>query len=236
MIMPSQKTPEPLNKNLALICATIIAICLIVGGVVLFGGKVAAPVVSVQPQPAKTAVDISKVKIAGEAFVGQANAPVVIAIWSDYQCPFCEKYYTQTYGQIIKDYVETGKIKYVMRDLPLSFHPFAHVAAEAARCAGEQEKYIKFHDELFKNQAAWVAAKDPTDLFAGYAVKVGLRRADFVSCFKNGKTKEAVDADLALAGKVGAGGTPTFFINGKILVGAQPYSAFQAAIDAALGQ
>ncbi|MEK7514076.1 MAG: DsbA family protein [Patescibacteria group bacterium] len=170
------------------------------------------------------------------ATLGKESAKVTMVEFTDYQCPFCEKYYTQTYGQIIKDYVETGKIKYVMRDLPLSFHPFAHVAAEAARCAGEQEKYIKFHDELFKNQAAWVAAKDPTDLFAGYAVKVGLRRADFVSCFKNGKTKEAVDADLALAGKVGAGGTPTFFINGKILVGAQPYSAFQAAIDAALGQ
>ena len=91
-IAPSPKTPEPLNKNLALICATIIGICLIVGGVVLFGGKAAAPVVnnnvSVQPQLAQTAVDIKNVKIAGEAFVGNANAPVVIAFWSDYQCPF----------------------------------------------------------------------------------------------------------------------------------------------------
>ena len=170
------------------------------------------------------------------AVLGKDNAKVTMVEFTDYQCPFCEKYYTQTYGQIMKDYVETGKVKYVMRDLPLPFHPFAHAAAEAARCAGEQEKYVKFHDELFKNQAAWVAAKDPTDLFSGYAVKLGLKKSGFDSCVKNGDMKAAVDADLALAGKVGAGGTPTFFINGKILVGAQPYSSFKAAIDVALGE
>jgi len=167
---------------------------------------------------------------------GSEDAPVTIVEFTDYQCPFCERHFTETAGLIDQNYIATGKVRYLVRDLPLPFHPNAHPAAEAARCAGEQNAYQGYHDLLFINQAAWIELTDPATTFKTYAGQLNLNAAQFASCYDTGKYVSAVDSDAALAGQVGANGTPTFFINGKLLVGAQPYAAFQAVIDAALNQ
>jgi len=170
------------------------------------------------------------------AVMGDEKAKVTVIEFTDFQCPYCKRYFDQSFNQLVKEYVETGKVRYVARDLPLEFHPNAHLAAEAARCSGDQGKYFEFHSQLFTNQDAWAEAGDAGKLFNSYAVKLGLDRTKFANCLTNGEKKAAVDADLALAQKAGMNGTPSFIINGKVLIGAQPYTAFQAMINEALGE
>jgi len=167
------------------------------------------------------------------AMKGSDKAKVTLVEFSDYQCPFCKRHFDETASQLQKEYIDTGKVKHVLRDLPLAFHANANLAAQAARCAGDQDRYFEFHDKLFETQTVWGEAEGET-LFKGYAGSLGLNQGEFNSCLDGGKYVETVAADLALAQKVGANGTPTFFINGKILVGAQPFSTFKAMIDAEL--
>ena len=89
--------------------------------------------------------------------LGDANAKVTVIEFTDFQCPFCGRHFEQTFGQIKENYVDSGKVKYVLRDFPLSFHPHAEEAAEAAECANDQGKFWEMHDELFSNQAEWSA-------------------------------------------------------------------------------
>lgn len=177
----------------------------------------------------------NKLTGAGYSYViGDESAPVTIVEFTDYQCPFCERYYTDTYGKLKADYIETGKVRYIARDLPLPFHPNAEPAAVAARCAEEQGKGVAMHDQLFEEQESWVDLSDATDKLVSLASAVGVNQAAFRACMEGGVAKAAVGSDTALAAQVGASGTPTFVINGKMLVGAQPYAAFQSVIDAEL--
>jgi protein-disulfide isomerase len=166
----------------------------------------------------------------GAGIMGSDQAKITMVEFTDYQCPFCERYVTETLTQLEKEYVETNQVRYVVRDLPLAFHPNSHLAAEAARCAADQGKYWEYHDKLFATQADW-SEGDAQTLFAQYAGALGLNQGEFSTCLSQGKFKQAVEDDLALAERAGAGGTPTFFINGKELVGAQPYTAFKTLID-----
>lgn len=167
---------------------------------------------------------------------GDNTAPVTIVEFTDYQCPFCARFFEDSYGQIMSEYVDTGKVRYISRDLPLSFHANAENAALAARCAGDQNKYFEMHDELFRTQAAWSELPDPKAEFSKAAGTIGLNASTFASCYDSGKYRQAIADDLALAAQMGASGTPTFFINGVKLVGAQPFATFKQTIDTALAQ
>jgi protein-disulfide isomerase len=123
-----------------------------------------------------------------------------------------------------------GKVRLVFKDLPLPFHEGALPAAEAARCAGEHGRFWEYHDLLFVAQPAF----SKPDLL-GYAARLGLPAESFASCLESGRHREAVKADAAEARAAGVRGTPTFFVNGKRLVGAQPFEAFQQAIQETLG-
>src|SRR6266849_1457871 len=103
-------------------------------------------------RPAADALPTAPINVTGEPFKGAANAKVALIEFSDFQCPFCGRYDKDTYPQLLKDYVDTGKVKYVWRDYPLDFHRNAEKAAEAARCAGEQGRFWEMHDRLFANQ------------------------------------------------------------------------------------
>lgn len=166
---------------------------------------------------------------------GSEDAPVTMVEFTDYQCPFCKQAFDTTYPQIVSDYIEAGKVRYVIRDLPLSFHPNAKPAALAARCAGEQSKYLEMHDKLFANQNEWINLGDAGEKFETYAQELGLS-GDFATCYGEGRYDDVIDNDVALANSVGATGTPTFFINGKPLIGAQPIAAFRAVIEDELGK
>lgn len=162
---------------------------------------------------------------------GSDNAPVLMIEFSDYQCPFCKRFFEETYKQIVKEYIETGKLKYVFRDFPLAFHANAQKAAESAECADDQNKYWEYHDRLFENQQKWEALSDSTSEFESYAKALGLNADDFKTCLSSGKYTEEVKKDYNDGVLAGVNGTPGFFINGKLLVGAQPFSAFKQLID-----
>ena len=161
---------------------------------------------------------------------GSENAPVTIVEFTDYQCPFCERHFTGTQPQIEQDYIDTGKVRYLIRDMPLPIHPNAPAAAYAARCAADQGKYWEMHDLLFQKQTEW-SSGNTDELFSGYAGDVGLSVNSFTTCLADGRHKKAVDADMALAQKVGVGGTPAFVINKELIIGAQPFTVFQQAIE-----
>ena len=161
---------------------------------------------------------------------GDINAPVTIVEFSDFECPFCGRYYSETYKRIDEEYIKTGKVRYVFRDYPLSFHADAQKAAEAAECAGDQGRFWEMHDMIFENQHAM----GMMDL-KQYAGSLGLDTSAFDTCLYSGKYAEEVLADQRDGAAYGVSGTPTFFINGKAVVGAQPYAVFKEAIDAELG-
>jgi protein-disulfide isomerase len=166
-----------------------------------------------------------------DAVKGDPNAPVTIVEWSDFECPFCTRFYTQTLGQIESEYIETGKVKFVYRDFPLGFHPNAQKAGEAAECAGEQGKYWEMHDKLFDDGVEGGVAS-----FKQYASDLGLNTADFNNCLDSGAQAQEVKDDMAAGSAAGIRGTPGFVINGEIISGAQPFSVFKAAIDKALAE
>ena len=173
------------------------------------------------PVPEKAEVGVDD-----DSVWGQADAPVTIIEFSDYECPFCERFYVQTLPQLKKNYIDTGKVKFVYRDYPLSFHPNATKAAEAAECAGEQKKYWEYHDTLFQHQNAL----DNKSL-KQYAIDLGLDTASFNQCLDSGAMLEEVQKDFKEGSYLGISGTPTFFINGIKIVGAQPFDAFKLVIE-----
>ena len=155
---------------------------------------------------------------------GAENAPVSIVKFEDFECPFC-KIVQPTLAELLKKY--DGKVRLVHKDLPLeAIHPQATLAAEAARCAGDQGKFWQYHDTLYSK----VPKLGPADLKA-YAKEIGLDTAPFYQCLRTGKHKTAVQRDLAEGAKLGLTGTPSFFINGREISGAQPLEAFAAIID-----
>ncbi len=170
-----------------------------------------------------------------DTVIGDPNAKVTIIEFTDYQCPFCGRHFTQTWPQLKTDYVDTGKVKVVVRDFPLSFHPNAQKASEASECAKEQNKFVEMHDKLFSTQNEWSSmdAAGAAAKFKEYAKTLSLTTA-FDFCLDTGKTAAEVQKDFTDGSSYGVSGTPTFYINGVELVGAQPYSVFKQTIDKAL--
>jgi protein-disulfide isomerase len=164
-----------------------------------------------------------RAEIKGAPMKGAKDAPVTIAQWSDFQCPFCSRV-EPTISKVMEEY--KGKVRVVWHDLPLPFHPNALPAAVAARAAADQGKFWEMHDKIFADQAHMDRAT-----YEKYAGELGLNMAKFKAALDENKGKEAIEADSAAGGKIGARGTPAFFINGKFLSGAQPFESFKAKID-----
>ena len=169
----------------------------------------------------------------GAPLEGNANAPVTIIEYSDFQCPYCGRFFSDAYPQIKQQYIATGKVKLVFKDFPLtSLHPMAEKAAEAGQCALAQgnDKFWALHDKIFANQAQ--LSVDNLKLWASQVS--GIDAAKFNSCLDSGGMAAIVQQQEQEGQQAGVSGTPSFTINGKLVVGAQPFSAFQTAIDAAL--
>lgn len=194
-----------------------------------------APAQEAQPEP--TPRGPVEVDTDGAYSVGDADAPVVIVEFTDYQCPFCSRHFLQTYPQIKAEYIDTGKVRYVFMEFPLNnIHPQAQLASEAARCAGDQGAYVEMHDLLFGRQDAWNGRDDAATVFSGFAEELGLDAATFDTCLETRKHEEAVLDDLAYGASLGVDGTPAFFLNGNFLSGAQPFEVFQQAIESLLAE
>ena len=179
--------------------------------------------------------------LAGHPARGAAGARLVLVEFSDFECPYCGRHFRETQPQIDREYVQTGKVRYVFRNFPLeSMHKEAFKAAEAALCAGEQQKFWEMHDRLFAHQDALAPKELP-----GHAAALGLDVNRFEQCVFGGKYGAAVRQDLAEGQKAGVRGTPAFFFavvepDGtrakvlKLLPGAYPFSAFKETIDGLL--
>jgi protein-disulfide isomerase len=171
------------------------------------------------------------------AVLGEPNAPVTIVDFSDFQCPFCRRHFEQTLPQIVKTYVETGQVRYVFKDFPLyAIHPQAQKAAEAAECAGEQGQYWLMHDRIFRGQDEWSQQTDPVPVLKGYAAELELDTGQFDACLDSSRFAAEVQADVAEGSTAGVDSTPTFFINGRPLIGALPFSEFQRVIEEELAR
>lgn len=167
---------------------------------------------------------------------GRKDAPVTMIEFSDYQCPYCKRQAEQTDPELIKAYVDTGKVRFAFRDFPLvAIHQNAAKAAEAARCAGEQGKYWEMHDRLFANQKELQPEKLPE-----HAKAVGLDDGKFRECLDSGRQAAAVKKDMDEGTRLGIRGTPTVIVgtsdggnvkNAVIIRGAQSVETFKAELD-----
>jgi protein-disulfide isomerase len=208
--------------------------------------SVAAPsaptAVQTQPTQPTAPAPTGEVKVAERAdapVLGNKNAKITMIEFSDFQCPFCKKFYDETYSAFKKQFVDTGKVKIVFRHYPLPFHQNAQKAGEAAECANRQGKFWEYHDLLFKNGQG-----DGTGLAIGdlkkYADSLSLNSGSFGfgkdkfnECLDKGETAEIVKKDMEAGSASGVTGTPTFFVNGAKLVGAMPIASFQQAVNSA---
>lgn len=200
--------------------------------------------------PTPSTGGVIKASVDDDAMEGEEKAPVTIIEFSDFQCPFCRKFWTESYSQIKTNYIDTGKVNLVYRDFPLtSIHPMAQKSAEASECV--QDKYgdaafYKFHDKMYEEQniidsgsasgPVTKTATYTTDDLKSWAKELGY---DIASCLDSGEKASEVSKDLADGQKYGVTGTPAFLIGNdkegyKLLSGAQPYAAFQQAIEAYL--
>jgi protein-disulfide isomerase len=168
-----------------------------------------------------------KVDVSGAPAQGPADAKVTMVEFVDFECPFCGRYARDTLPQLRHEYGD--RIRYVSRQFPLDIHPNAERAALAAECAGEQGRYWPFHDLLFKHQETL-----GTPDLADYAREVGLDMGRYTSCIDDPATRARVQHDIEDGRRYGVTGTPAFFINGRLVRGAQPFAQFKTALDAAL--
>ncbi|MEK7514903.1 MAG: DsbA family protein [Patescibacteria group bacterium] len=214
---------------------------LILAGAIVFAGVLVAGAViwtSLRQSSDGASRAVATVSVDDDAMLGNKKAPVTIIEFSDYQCPFCRAFWRDTYPRLKKDFIETGKVRLVFRDFPLSSHPGAVPAAHAAECAEEQGKYWEMHDVIFAEQdtkGAGTVSFSADDL-KRWAGKIGLKQSEFNACLDSGKYNEEIAKDLKDGAASGVSGTPSFFINGNLLVGAQPYEAFKAAIELILAR
>ncbi|HZU26566.1 MAG TPA: thioredoxin domain-containing protein [Bryobacteraceae bacterium] len=191
-----------------------------------------APAAPQQEQPQR-----AKLNLDGFQMLGNKSAPLTIVEFTDYQCPFCQRFHTATFPELKKNYIDTGKVRFYSRDLPLdSIHANAMRAAEAGRCAADQGKFWELRNVMGSNP-------DKLDLehLVGFATDLKMDGAAFRACVSGGKYKEAVQSDVVEAMKIGANGTPTFVVgkstedgvDGEIMVGAMPYVMFEDKLKAA---
>lgn len=158
--------------------------------------------------------------------LGPESAKVTIVEYSDFQCPFCGKA-APTMKQILEKYPNDVRIVY--KHFPLPIHTNSKKAAEAAECAAEQGRFWEYHDTLFANQNALY-----TNMLKDYAKQIGLNTTQFNVCFDSGAMRNRVEQDKKEGESLGVRGTPAFFVNGKMISGAQPISVFEDAINKAL--
>jgi len=225
-IQPTESsTPASPNRNWIPVLVGLIFFLLGLGaGYLVWGRATAVPAAQQAAVNVPDKVVRYKVTVDDDPSIGPADAPITLIEFSDYQCPYCTKWYNEVYPRLLKEY--EGKIRFVYRDLPLAFHGDAQSAAEAANCAGEQGAYWKFHDALFSEKYGL-----GMDAYRKYASDLGLDADALIACVNSGRFTAEVKADYDFAEKLGVGSTPTFFINGIALVGAQPYETFKQVID-----
>lgn len=219
-----------------------ISLSIVIAGIIIAGAIFLSRNNNLQPPLPPSAVDDNQdnnpepivkkdVSEDDDPVIGSKDAPITMIEFSDFECPFCKRFFDETLPQVEKNYIEKGYVKLVYRDFPLSnIHPNAQKAAEAAECAEEQGKWREMHDLIFKNQQTGLSI----DNFKKWAKEIKLNTQKFNECLDSDKYKAEVEKDLNDGLSYGIQGTPSFFINGELLVGAQPYQVFKTKFDTIL--
>ena len=191
-----------------------------------------------QPSEANNPSGLSLFTANASPFLGDENAPITLVEFGDYQCFFCNKFFHETESNIIKDYVDTGKVKLIFKDFTI-IGPDSISAAQATHCAKDQGKYWEYHDELYNNWGGenngWAAPEN----LVKFATNLNLDETEFSECLKNGKYQQLVSASSNDARNLGITGTPAFFVIGPDnqitrIPGAQPYEVFTNLFEAEL--
>lgn len=240
----SSQTVSAKTNNYMVPCAIVIAGVLIAGAVYFSVGQrttntgtaIAPP--QQQPPSAQTA-DISKVKTDGRPFIGNPNAQVTIAYWFDHQCPFCRKFEEESMPQLYKDYVQTGKVKFVYKDFQFlgpdsqTLGRYSHAVWETA-----PDKFYAWHKSMYDNQGTentgWATSAKIRSITESVLGSADTDKVVSLVASKGDQYQKMMDEDKAEGGAFGVSGTPSFVIGKQLLVGAQPYSAIKQLIDLAL--
>lgn len=230
------------NKNLLLPISIIVSGIVIGGAIIIsYGGfnsiekdELKVEINNKRPQPqaqdpsTPSIISQENIELEGWPFLGDVNAPITIVEYSDYACPFCGRFASETLPLLKRDYIDEGIVRFVYKD-------FAVVggerASEAAHCANEQGKYWEYHDILFENLTSDRANWNSSEIHKSYANQLGLNADDLVNCFNERRYQQKVNRSTQEAISNGGTGTPYFLINGVPVSGAQPYLVFQEIID-----
>lgn len=248
---PTEKTPKSLAKiNLRQTYVPILVIFLLVASFLLGAlytkisylekGPLGSAPSTAQPQtgpnvPNKPGAKVD-VSVGHLPVLGNKNAKVTVIEFADLRCPFCEQWFKTVEGNLINDYVKTDKVKFAFRHYAF-LGPASTLAANAVECANEQGKFWELHDYLYKNQPPETDTSMYTvDNLTQTAGTLGLNTDQFRSCLSANKYNDNVSKDLSDGQKAGVNGTPATFVNGQLVVGAQPYSAFKTIIDQELSK
>jgi protein-disulfide isomerase len=222
-------------SSAVIIGAFVVALSVIAGAYIVRGNFSSSSSGVAQANPdAKPTTDI-KVAVRNDApFIGNPNAPVTMYEFGDFQCPFCKKFYTDTFAQLKTQYIDTGKVKLVFRHFPLNqIHVNAQISSEAAECANRQGQFEAYYTILYTKGQGDGNGLDANSL-KGYAKQLGLNTQNFNACLDNHEARDVVAKDLALGTSLGIEGTPSFIINGTLVVGALPFANISQTIDAVL--
>jgi len=184
--------------------------------------------------PAKRKPTSARVSVGDNPALGQADAPVTMVEFTDYQCPYCKRFHDSTFRKLKEKYIDTGKLRYVSMDLPLSFHQQARPAAHAARCAGDQDKFWQMRETLFTNSRAL-----QQDALVSYADELALDTEAFKVCLDDKRHERRINQNIQVARGAGFTGTPSFVIgknvnglvSGTVLIGAKSLAEFESQID-----
>ena len=222
-------------KKIFPICAAIISIMFVsLACKTLQPGTFSMPTLTLASPteaPVQSAPAIINGTQVGLSGIGDPNAPVKIIEYSDYQCPYCKKFQDETEQQLFDAYVRTGKVYFEYHSLGNFIGAESGRAVEAAYCAGDQQKFWPMHDIIFSNQGSENSGKFSDERLIVFASQIGLDSGKFSDCFTSGKYASKIEQDVVEAKASGVRATPSFVINGTLMEGAQPFSAFQAQID-----
>lgn len=163
---------------------------------------------------------------------GSPTAPVTVYEMSDFQCPFCKRQVDNTFPLLEKEYITTGKVRWIFINYPLvSIHPNAVPAAELAMCAGRAGRFWDAHDLVFRTQKVWAPLKDPGPFLASLLDSLKLRRPQVLQCLEKGESRPEIQSDVEGSIRAGAQSTPTFYLEGGLMAGAQPIELFRQILD-----
>ena len=222
---PSEPASDVLRFRRSHVYAALLPLTFVVGlatGFLFWGRTKPSPPAPVAAAAAQAPTRL-EVSVDDDPVLGPADAPITIVEFSDFNCPYCEKWHVETFEPLLAAYPD--QIRFVYRDFPITSAE-SLVAAQAAQCAGDQDAYWPFHDALLSG-----GLDLGRQAYEEYATRLGLNVQALLACIDSEKYRSEVESDARYAASLGASGTPTFFINGLPLVGAQPLAQFQAVID-----